>query len=105
MVQVPQQVPLSRNGRWVVSGGLGALGSLAVHWLASQGVRHITALGRGGRFAPDSDLASLLSSGCAASLTMTQCDAAFSEDMRAVLAPDRRLGEAAEISFWVSVLT
>ena len=33
------QVPLPEKslGRWVISGGLGALGSVTTHWLASQG--------------------------------------------------------------------
>ena len=55
-------------------------------------MRHLTALGRSARFKGDNDLSRLMQGGWAASITVTQCDAAFSEDMRAVLAPDRRLG-------------
>ena len=39
VVEVPGQLPAPRDaqGRWIVSGGLGALGTLSVQWLASQG--------------------------------------------------------------------
>ena len=39
VVQVPSQLPAPEEtpGRWIISGGLGALGSLSVQWLASQG--------------------------------------------------------------------
>ena len=41
VVEVPQQLPLQeqRSGRWVISGGLGALGSLTAHWLTARGER------------------------------------------------------------------
>lgn len=39
----------SIQGRWVVTGGLGSLGLLTAQWLAGQGRRHITLLGRSGR--------------------------------------------------------
>ncbi len=40
VVEVLRQLPALKDaqGRWVVSGGLGALGSLSVQWLASQGM-------------------------------------------------------------------
>ncbi len=37
------------QGRWIVIGGLGSLGMLTAGWLAGQGHRHITLLGRSGR--------------------------------------------------------
>lgn len=37
------------SAAWVVTGGLGALGSLAAEWLVGQGVRNIYLLGRSGR--------------------------------------------------------
>ncbi len=39
VVQVPNQLPAPKEapGRWIISGGLGALGTLSVQWLASQG--------------------------------------------------------------------
>ena len=40
---------LLAQGRWVVTGGLGSLGMLTAGWLAGQGHRHITLLGRSGR--------------------------------------------------------
>lgn len=41
VVEVPGLLPAPREtqGRWIVSGGLGALGTLSVQWLASQGMR------------------------------------------------------------------
>lgn len=38
------------NGAWLVTGGLGALGSLAAGWLVGQGARNIHLLGRSGRY-------------------------------------------------------
>ena len=40
------QVPLPEKslGRWIISGGLGALGSLTTHWLACQGGTILQAL-------------------------------------------------------------
>ena len=39
VIQVPSQLPAPEEapGRWIISGGLGALGTLSVQWLASQG--------------------------------------------------------------------
>lgn len=39
---------MARKGRWVVTGGLGALGSLSGRWLAQRGMAHICLLGRTG---------------------------------------------------------
>ncbi len=44
-------VPQGRKGRWVVTGGLGALGSLSGRWLAQRGLHHICLLGRSGHMA------------------------------------------------------
>ena len=54
----------------------------------------MTALSRSGHFDEACDLAKLMASGWAASVTIVKCDAAFAEDMRAVLASGRHLGEA-----------
>ena len=69
--------------------------------VACAGVRHLTALGRSARLGADSDLGRLMQGGWAASVSVTQCDAAFSEDMRAVLAPNRRLGK---VLSWVALV-
>ena len=37
------------QGRWLVTGGLGALGLITAQWLADRGCRHICLLGRTGR--------------------------------------------------------
>ena len=42
VVRVPCQLPAPEEapaGSWIISGGLGALGSLSVQWLASQGAQ------------------------------------------------------------------
>ena len=58
------------------------------------GVKHMVALGRSGRLeGASSALTGMMSHGWAAAVTITKCDVAFTEDTRAVLAPDRRLGE------------
>lgn len=49
------------------------------------GVRHMTALGRSGRFDAGSNLPGLMSGGWAAAVTVSKCDVAFSEDVRSVL--------------------
>ena len=38
----------AERGRWIVTGGLGGLGSLSSHWLVTQGIRHFILLGRSG---------------------------------------------------------
>ena len=35
-------------GRWVITGGLGGLGSLSSHWLATRGMQTLILLGRSG---------------------------------------------------------
>lgn len=37
VVTAPASAPLKLGGRWLVLGGLGALGLLSARWLASQG--------------------------------------------------------------------
>ena len=72
---------------WIVSGGLGALGTIAARWLVGQGRRHICLLGRSGR-APAKDAAGLqelLSELCSAQITMSRCDTASSEEAAAVV--------------------
>lgn len=36
------------QGRWIVTGGLGGLGSLSSHWLVTQGMQRLALLGRSG---------------------------------------------------------
>ena len=40
VVRVPSALPMPEQapGRWIISGGLGALGSLSVQWLVRQGM-------------------------------------------------------------------
>lgn len=52
MLRIPQSVhnPKAGNnpGKWVITGGLGALGSLSAHWLTTEAICHISLLGRTG---------------------------------------------------------
>ena len=86
-------------GRWVISGGSGALGALAAKWLVAAGARHIVLLGRTGAAgtsstaaAPGSEadpatiLAAATSAGSwAAAVTLFKCDAAAAADSASVL--------------------
>ncbi|BDA51455.1 probable oleandomycin polyketide synthase, modules 5 and 6 [Coccomyxa sp. Obi] len=96
VVEAPRALPVPHQaeGRWIISGGLGALGSLTAQWLAAEGVKHIVALGRSGRVegASSALTEALTEHGWSAAVTLSKCDVASTEDMHAVLAPDRRLG-------------
>lgn len=58
----------------MVSGGTGALGSLAADWLARRGAAHLRLLGRAGRCEPRNlSLCNLLSRETVACVTLTRC--------------------------------
>ena len=79
-----------------MSGGMGALGTLAGRWLVSQSVRHITLLGRSGRMEGSAGpLEGLLGPGWAAEVTLQKCDMAAAEDAAAVLGHQPQHGEGA----------
>lgn len=70
------------TGRWVISGGTGALGALSGSWLAGAGARRVQLLGRTGR----ASTASLAAGGSEpAVVTLLMCDAAAAADAAAVL--------------------
>lgn len=95
------------NGRWVISGGTGALGALAAQWLAAAGARHIMLLGRtgaagtapaaagpGSEADPATILAAATSAGSwAAAVTLVKCDAAAAADAAAILDPAAGQGQ------------
>lgn len=82
-------------GRWVISGGTGALGAAAARWLAAAGAKHIALLGRTGLAAtaatasasdPAAVLAAATTAGSwAAAVTLHKCDAAAAADLEPVL--------------------
>jgi NADPH:quinone reductase-like Zn-dependent oxidoreductase/acyl carrier protein len=78
--------PCHRLGRVVVTGGLGALGSLVAEWLCGHGVSQLQLLGRVGKLRGSSSLEQLLSSSSGSSqVIISQCDAGSSEDLAAAL--------------------
>ena len=72
---------------WIVSGGLGALGTIAAKWLAGQGRRNICLLGRSGRAAAkeEASLQELLSKLGSAQITMSKCDTASLDEAAAMV--------------------
>lgn len=83
------------SGRWVISGGTGALGAMAAKWLVAAGARHVSLLGRTGlgdmtQAASDADPANVLAAATAggawtAAVTLVKCDAAAVADAAAML--------------------
>ena len=59
------------------------------------GIRHLIVLGRSGRFGTESDLADAMRDGWAASVAVTKCDVAVSEDSAAVFSRRQSRGEPA----------
>ncbi|BDA51457.1 probable inactive phenolphthiocerol synthesis polyketide s at N-terminal half [Coccomyxa sp. Obi] len=80
----------------LVSGGLGALGSLVAVWLAGQDMSahapNLTLLGRSGRVTDPDTTRILAESQSQASVTMTKCDVALSADAEAVTSAQAGLG-------------
>ncbi|CAL8465609.1 g5145 [Coccomyxa elongata] len=80
----------------LVSGGLGALGSLVAAWLTGQATSahapNLTLLGRSGRVADPNTRRILAESQTQASVTMAKCDVAFSADTEAVTSAQADLG-------------
>ena len=72
-------------GRWVITGGLGSLGSLTANWLSEQGQMRLALVGRTGRASSGSALYQQLLSQTSAAVTLTAADLASAEDSKAVL--------------------
>jgi NADPH:quinone reductase-like Zn-dependent oxidoreductase len=84
--------PVHSLGRVLVTGGLGALGSLVAQWLCGNGVQQLHLLGRVGKLRTGAVLQRLLnSSGSSSQVIVSQCDAGSSEDLAAVLSSSREL--------------
>ena len=87
-VRLPQPVDSAQqgSGSWLVSGGLGALGTLTSEWMAGHGHRHLVLLGRSGRMAEQqAACAALLVS--AAQVAMLRCDTAVAAEAAAATMP------------------
>jgi hypothetical protein len=82
--------PCHAVGRVLVTGGLGALGTLVAQWLAGNSVRQLHLLGRSGKLQAGSSIEQLLSNSCT-QVIVSQCDAGFSEDLAAVLGSSSQL--------------
>ena len=81
----PSQHPASQShGRWVVTGGLGSLGSLVASWLTQHGIEELLLTGRTGKVPPgNKDLVQLLrSTGQAALVAIVKSDLAQEEEAR-----------------------
>ena len=81
----PSQHPASQShGRWVVTGGLGSLGSLVTSWLIQHGVEELLLTGRIGKMPlGNTDLVQLLrSTGQAAMVAIVKSDLAKEEEAR-----------------------
>ena len=79
----PSQRPASSaNGRWVVTGGLGSLGSLVSSWLTQHGAIDLALVGRSGKLsAGNKELSQLLrGTGYAASVSIIRSNLASQEE-------------------------
>jgi acyl carrier protein len=84
--------PSHRLGRVLVTGGLGALGSLVSGWLSGHGVQQLHLLGRAGKLQDGAAVQHLLSSsGSSSQVIISQCDAGSSEDLAAAINSSRQL--------------
>ena len=79
--------PLHRHtDNCLITGGLGSLGSLTASWLMTQGLQHVTLVGRSGKVASDaSTFSNIVSSSWNAAVTCTAADLASSEAASNVL--------------------
>ena len=83
-------------GSFAITGGTGALGSLISDWLMRNGTKALILLGRSG-FCTEETAVSLLSSKCAAAITMRRCDAAAYEESVAFANPGNDLRPCAGV--------
>jgi hypothetical protein len=84
--------PSHALGRVLVTGGLGALGSLVAGWLSGHGVQQLHLLGRAGKLQDGAAVHHLLSSnGSNSQVIISQCDAGSSEDLAAAVSSSRQL--------------
>ena len=79
----PAQHPISSaHGRWVITGGLGSLGSMVSSWLSQHGAKDLHLIGRSGKIPANSkQLAEMLKSAShSASVSIIKSDLATQED-------------------------
>ena len=80
---MPNQHPVSRaDGKWVVTGGLGSLGSLVSSWLSQHGANDLALVGRNGKIpTSNKQVAEMLTvTGQSALVSIIKCDLANQED-------------------------
>ncbi len=96
--------PLSAQGTWLVTGGLGGFGLATAHWLVTQGVRSLALVGRRGAATEEAraGIAALESAGAAVRIfALDVADAGAVRDMiagiRSDMAPLRGVVHAAAV--------
>ncbi len=68
------------SGDWLITGGLGSLGSLTADWLINQGHQALTLIGRTGKASSDAQsFVKLLSGSCNAAVSLLAADLATAE--------------------------
>ena len=88
---LPSQHPISpAHGKWVVTGGLGSLGSLVSSWLSQHSAKDLALIGRSGKIPTGSkQIAEMLRvTAQSALVSLTKCDLASQEEaqLQAMLA-------------------
>lgn len=86
MVRPPP--PAYSQGLVCITGGLGSLGRIIANWLAGREIQHMELLSRTGRLTADAAAVLLdrQSSLCSAQVTISGCDVASKEDVKAMFA-------------------
>ena len=75
------------SGNWLITGGLGSLGSLTANWLSEHGQQSLTLVGRTGKASADAkDLTKLISGSCNGAVTVVAADIATAEAAKTVCA-------------------
>ena len=83
-----QAVPISGQGAYLITGGLGGLGLQVAHWLVQRGARHLILMGRS---APSQEAQGIIKelSMAGASVQVAQGDIANAKDLEQALAQTR----------------
>ncbi|MCP4397614.1 MAG: SDR family NAD(P)-dependent oxidoreductase, partial [bacterium] len=81
---LPQNIKVSSDGSYLITGGLGGLGLLFAEWLTERGARHIVLTGRR---SPNSDAQALIAklNSAGADLSFIACDVAQEQEVKQLL--------------------
>ena len=87
----PPQQDSNPSGSWLITGGLGLLGSLTADWLVSQGRQSLTLVGRTGKASPDAQsFVKLISGSCNVAVSVLAADLATAESAGTACLANRR---------------